>query len=92
MKRFAKIDQNSKLVLETVEIDDEDILNKYLHEHYCDGETDVFWKEFQSDTQIGDTYCQRRDKFLSQMRHNLPEGFAFDEETCTIVPIMDLPE
>lgn len=91
MKHFAKIDQNSKLVLETVEIDDEDILNKYLHERYCDGETDVFWKEFQSDTQIGDTYCQRRNKFLTKMRNNLPEGFAFDEETCTIVPIMEPP-
>lgn len=91
MKHFAKIDKTSKIVLETVQIDDEDILNKYLQEHYCNQGDEVFWKEFVSDTQIGDTYCQRRDKFLTKMRHNLPEGFAFDEETCTIVPTIEPP-
>lgn len=95
MKHYAKIDKNTNLVLQTVLIDDEDILDKHLHEHYDDGE-DVFWKEFNSPTEtpqqfatVGDFYCTQKSKFLTKDRFNLPSGYVFDEETCQVVCIID---
>ena len=94
MKHSAKIDKTSKAVLETVFIDDEDVLDKHLHKHYDNGD-DVFWKEFEtgsgssSSAFVGDTYCENRSKFLSKDRYNLPSGYVFDEETCDIVCIID---